>query len=181
MCQSATLLALVTCVLIAAQPASAQSHTARALDYSRHAVYLELLGSAGAYSFNYEHRWRDDIAARVGFSVLGVGGRWVDAETNEPVGDGTVSMALLPLTASYLAGSGNHRFEVGAGPLLGFAGGDFESEAYDFSGFGLAGVTSTFGYRYQPRRGLFFRASLTPFYAADAPQLWGGLSLGYAF
>jgi len=94
---------------------------------------------------------------------------------------GRIGIGIFPITASYLVGAGSHRLELGAGPLLVMAGGNLE-EYGTVSTDGFAGMTSTFGYRYQPADGGFlFRIGLTPFYSDGRPQIWGGLSLGYAF
>jgi hypothetical protein len=96
-----------------------------------------------------------------------------------------VSVAIIPLMANALVGRGTHRLELGIGPLFAIGGGRVEdAEVGDidrFSAAGLAGVTSTFGYRRQPMNGGFvFRAALNPFYS-EQPQLWAGLSIGWAF
>jgi len=72
---------------------------------------------------------------------------------------------------------------MGVGPL--FAAGsvdDLETTSDSEISSGLAGVTSTFGYRFQPARGGFvFRVGLIPFYSANEFQLWAGISVGLAF
>lgn len=96
----------------------------------------------------------------------------------------SVNLALLPLMFNWLLGDGSGRLELGIGPLFSLAGGnatDVEGTDIDFYGVGLAGVTSTIGYRYHPPDGcLIFRGGLVPFYSGG-PQVWVGLSLGYAF
>jgi hypothetical protein len=79
----------------------------------------------------------------------------------------------------YLAGK-RHRFEIGGGLSTGFS-----------SDFRLAMISmhGVIGYRYQKKKGLFFRAGFTPFYVIflnnnDRSNLfypWVGLSLGYSF
>jgi hypothetical protein len=73
-----------------------------------------------------------------------------------------------------------HRFEVGGGFSAGFS-----------TNFSLAGILihGVIGYRYQKKKGLFFRVGVTPFYAIffDDPDRsnkfypFAGLSLGYSF
>jgi hypothetical protein len=71
------------------------------------------------------------------------------------------------------------------GPLFALGGGRLENAEVgsvdEFRAAGLAGVTSTIGYRRQPSDGGFvFRASLNPFYSGSA-QIWAGLSAGWSF
>jgi hypothetical protein len=93
------------------------------------------------------------------------------------------NLMLFPIMANYLIGPGNHKLEIGAGPLLLYAsakasvGGDVTSG----SGAALAG-TAVFGYRYVPRDGGFtFRGGFTPVFSAGGFQPWVGLSFGYVF
>jgi hypothetical protein len=144
------------------------------------AVYFELGGNAIAYSVNYERRLNDTWSGRAGFMIVSASG--VDVDTGDEV---DVSVAIIPLMANALVGRGTHRLELGIGPLFAIGGGEIEDaelgEVDEFSAAGLAGVTSTFGYRRQPRDGGFvFRASLNPFYS-ERVQLWAGLSVGWAF
>ena len=148
------------------------------LTTARNAVYFELGGNGLLYSFNYERRFRDDLAARAGLMYIGAEGTTTEGES------ANVDVLLVPLMLNWLMGDGSGRFELGVGPLFAVAGAsgtDIEGTEFSGSGFGPAGVTSTIGYRYQPvDGGIVFRAGLVPFWSGD-PQLWGGLSLGYAF
>lgn len=137
-----------------------------------HSVFVEALGNGGLYSINYDHRFNEDLSLRGGFSFYS----GVDATNGAQV-----SVLLVPITLNYLAGGENHNLEMGIGPLL--AGGSVsDADVGPVAAGGLAGVTSTFGYRYQPADGgLVFRIGLVPFYSAQEFQLWGGISLGYAF
>jgi hypothetical protein len=82
-----------------------------------------------------------------------------------------------------LVGRGSGRLELGAGRVFG------SLDSYDGSDILRSGAyTATIGFRYQPavRRGLVFRAGLTPFYEPTAEHddrvwLWFGVSLGQAF
>lgn len=164
-----TLLLLIVFLACGCHSVQAQE---RAEPPASNAVYLELLGNGALYTVNYDRRFADHWSGRIGFMV-------VTAQAEEPVND-EVGVAILPVMVNYLAGAGSHRLELGIGPLFGIVGGELE-EYGGFAGVGLAGVTTTFGYRYQPPGGGFvFRIGLTPFYSG-MPQLWGGLSLGYAF
>lgn len=164
------LLLFVAVVFLAS---SGMPEQAKAQRYSQHSVYIELLGNGLLYSVNYDRKFTNHISGRAGFMIFG-------GESEEPTDD-QIGIAIIPVMANYLVGSGSHRLELGAGPLFGVAGGELE-EYGTVSGGGVGGITTTFGYRYQPVGGGFlFRIGLTPFYSAGRPQLWGGLSLGYAF
>lgn len=147
-------------------PTNAQS-------YSQNSVYVELGGNGLFYSVNYDRRFTNNVSGRFGFMIFG--------GQSEQATDDQIGVGIFPVTANYLVGTGSHRLELGVGPVLMVAGGDLE-EYGTVSAGGIAGVTSTFGYRYQPMEGGFlFRIGLTPFYSDGRPQLWAGLSLGYAF
>jgi hypothetical protein len=151
-----------------------------AMPLGRNAVYFELGGNAILYSVNYERRLNDTWSGRAGFMIVSASG--IDEDTGDEV---DVSLAIIPVMANALVGRGTHRLELGIGPLFAIGGGQIEDtelgEVDEFSAAGLAGVTSTFGYRRQPRDGGFiFRASLNPFYS-ERVQLWAGLSVGWAF
>lgn len=139
---------------------------------AKHAVFVEGLGNAGLYSINYDHRFNPDLSLRGGFSFLS----GVDTSTGAQA-----TAVVVPITFNYLAGGDNHSLEMGIGPL--FAGGSVsDTEVGPVSAGGFAGVTSTFGYRYQPvDGGLVFRIGFIPFYSANEFQMWAGISLGYSF
>ena len=140
--------------------------------FASNSVYLELLGNGGLYTVNYDRRFSSHWSTRIGIMLFG-------GQSEEPTDD-RISFALIPVMLNYLVGEGSHRLELGIGPLIGVVGGHLEEYGW-IAGSGLAGVTSTVGYRYQlPGGGFVFRVSLTPFYSGE-PQLWGGVSFGYAF
>lgn len=142
------------------------------------AVYFELGGNGLLYTFNYERRFRDHLAGRAGLMFFALEGTTSDGEEVD------VEAVLVPLMINGLIGDGAGRFEIGAGPLIGYADAsarDIEGTEIDVEGFGFAGVTSTLGYRYHPQDGGFlFRVGLTPF-ISGSPQIWGGISIGYVF
>jgi hypothetical protein len=170
---------LSAAVLLLATTASATAAQS-AEPTARNAAYFELGGNALLYSVNYDRRFTNTWTGRAGFMIVSVSG--TDADTGERVEFG---LAIIPVMANALLGRGTHRLELGAGPLFGIGGGRIEDpevgDVEEFSGAGLAGVTTTFGYRRQPLDGGFvFRASLNPFYSGR-PQLWAGLSAGWTF
>lgn len=87
---------------------------------------------------------------------------------------------LTPNIMYYHFSGKRHRFEVGGG----FSGG-FSND------FNLAGILihGVIGYRYQKKKGLFFRSGFTPFYViffedkdrSNKLYPFVGLSLGYSF
>jgi hypothetical protein len=96
-----------------------------------------------------------------------------------------VSSTGVPITVSYLLGSGGSKLEMGAGLLLekfsGQASSGFGEKA---SGSGVYPVgTAIFGYRYMPVGGGFnFKLAFTPVYHPDLGFFpWGGLSFGFGF
>jgi hypothetical protein len=171
-----TLAAAVFALTVAATTAAAQNP----MPTARNAAYFELGGNALLYSINYDRRLNNTWTGRAGFMIVSAEG--TDQNTGERA---EVSIAIIPVMINALLGRGTHRLELGAGPLFGIGGGSIEGpevgDVEEFSAAGLAGVTTTFGYRRQPLDGGFvFRASLNPFYSGK-PQLWAGLSAGWSF
>ncbi|HUG36679.1 MAG TPA: hypothetical protein VML54_07000 [Candidatus Limnocylindrales bacterium] len=146
-------------------------------------IYLEVLGNGGLYSVNFERKVSDRIALRAGLASWSASSFFTDEER---------SLTVLPLLASYLQGSGNHRAEVGAGFLVGRQTIEAAfSNASESST--IVNLTGALGYRYQrPHGGLVFRAGFTPFYSlspSDEDTAYPdkgffpsvGVSFGYAF
>ena len=144
----------------------------------RNAVYLELLGSGGLYSFNYEREVADNLLARVGFGSWTSTSFWSDVET---------SFTTVPVTLAAVLGRGHHRLELGGGVTFGHR--DRDEFAGESDGF--VSLTGLVGYRYDKAgRGFLFRAGATPFIGLGDedvaypdkgffPSL--GLSFGYRF
>ena len=148
---------------------------------ARNAVYLELLGNGGLYSINYERALMDNVMARVGFSYFSIGASATDGSGQDA--SAKVTLMTAPVMANYLLGGGGHSFELGAGALVVYAGGEAESGGLSASanGVGVAG-TATAGYRYQPLDGGFlFKVGFTPLVTDSGFTPWGGLSLGGTF
>lgn len=150
-------------LLAAVPPALAQMP-----EPARTSAYFELLGNGLLYTVNLDRKFTDKVSGRVGLEVFGA--------------------VAVPVMVNYLAGEGNHRLELGAGPLLVFApadlGAEEDGDALDLNDdaeFGAVG-TATFGYRYQPVNGGFlFRAGFTPLFSFGGGIPWFGVSFGYAF
>jgi hypothetical protein len=163
--------ALVILVILASAPhpgALAQGSSS----YSQNAVYFEGLGQGLLYSVNVDHRFTENIAFRVGFSSFSVGF----------ITD--VTITTIPLMAEFLTGHGSHHLELGVGivPVHGSISSDFFGTAEGSVGAWVVVWTATFGYRYQPApEGFLFRIGLTPLFVPHGAQIWGGVSIGYAF
>lgn len=132
---------------------------------ARNALYFELLGSAGIWSVNYARMVDDSVDVRVGFGAF------------EFCLFSCTTFALMPLTTSYLLGSGSSTFELGGG-LVGEVSSDDGSN-------GTVLGNLLMGYRYQPRAGgTVFRLTFTPLFRFDdggGALPWLGTSVGGAF
>ena len=156
----------------------ARASSAQSPQEDRNAVYLELAGSGGLYSINYEREILDGVRARIGFGSWTTESFFSDAET---------SLTTVPFTVTVLRGRGAHRLELGGGVTIG------NRDRDNFSGAsgGFVSVTGLLGYRFhRPGRGFLFRADVTPFYGFGEEDVAYpekgffpsfGISLGYAF
>lgn len=162
----------------------------------RHALFAEAGGSAVLYSANYDLRLHDQISLRTGYGYFEIpSGNWADTPNNP------VPLHLVPMVVNVLWGAGSHLLETGTGPVLVIGKKDtFRAREYRTARDGHALLwTMTIAYRYQPTRGLFFRAGFTPLFGPVDQTLAGGeerdspggliirmlplpgLSLGYTF
>jgi hypothetical protein len=147
------------------------------IQLSKNSLYLELLGSGGLYSFNYERYFSQKISGRIGFSTFSITGT-LESETATKT-----RITVFPVLITYLSGKGKSHFEIAGGMLSGL-----ETEAN--ASYAIIDLTAFIGYRYQPPGGGFiFRIGLTPFLSldkeADYPDIGymtsAGISLGYHF
>jgi hypothetical protein len=151
---------------------------AQSREEARNAVYLELLGSGGLFSLNYEREIADGVLARAGFGSWASSSFWSDAET---------TVTTVPLTVALVRGRGRHRLELGGGMTVGRR----TRDTFDGSSGNFVSWTGLVGYRYEkPNRGFLFRAGATPFYGFGAEDVAYpergffpsfGISLGYSF
>lgn len=169
----------VVALLCACTPLHAQSP---AEGSAANAVYVELLGNGGLYSLNYDRRFADAVALRVGFATWTADDLFLGEEAQ-------TDFITVPVTAAWLMGTGKRRIELGGGVLLGTksreeAFGDGETSS------SFVSLTGIVGYRFQPARGFMFRVALTPFfglgdedeaYPEDGFMPSGGVSVGYSF
>lgn len=152
--------------------AHAQEDVIGPTEFARNSIFVELGGNGILYSLNYDRKFTDHVSGRIG----GMGFSIESDNSTDRVG-----LLLFPTMVNYLLGSGSSRLELGAGLLWGIAGGELEDYG-SLNGVGLAGITSTIGYRLQPARGGFnFRIGLTPYISNGEFQFWGGLGFGFGF
>jgi hypothetical protein len=143
---------------------------------AQNSVYVELLGNGLLYSLNYDRMLNENFSVRVGLMYFSVKAQ-AEADT------ASANVMLFPILANYLIGPGNHKLEIGAGPLILYASAkaDIGGDSASASGVALAG-TAVFGYRYVPKDGGFtFRAGFTPVFSQNGFAPWLGLSFGYVF
>lgn len=171
---------LVVAASLGALSLSLLSHRLAAQTVASNALYLELGGSAGIFSVNYERR----ISAR----RLRVGiAKWTLADR---LGIESDDYTVVPITLSSVVGDGSHHFETGGGVTLGHSSMTDDFEGNKSSNL-FATITTIAGYRYQrPGSGFLFRAVLTPMYGLGREGLAypargflpsGGISFGAAF
>jgi hypothetical protein len=161
--------------------AGVSSSLAQAAPVSRNAVYFEMLGNGGLYSFNYERMLTESLGLRVGFAAWNSPLLWEGGSPPD-------RYATLPVTVSYLLGRGERKLELGGGVTFGQGTFDRFDDRRDFTFHTLTGIV---GYRSQPPgRGYLFRAGVTPFYSFEDGEeaypdpgfmLSAGVSFGYRF
>ena len=149
-------------------------------EVARNALYVELGGSGGVASMNYERRIS---AARLRIGAA----QW---SVDDLLGGGSESYLIIPLTVSSVRGSGRHHLETGGG--VGFGRYSQTSSLDDTkSSDSFVTLSGIIGYRFQkPGSGFLFRAVFTPMYGlGDEDVAWpqrgfyplAGISFGYAF
>ncbi|NOZ48019.1 MAG: hypothetical protein GXO79_14765 [Chlorobi bacterium] len=127
-------------------------------------VYIELGGSAGFGSVNYENIFNKngkiDLLWRIGISGF-------------PIDKNAGFVFIIPTTISGLIGKKNHKIELGIGQGI----------SMSTKGRFFSLTTPVIGYRYQNAgKRFFYRVSYTPLisYILDFQyQNWLGISIGY--
>jgi hypothetical protein len=161
--------------LAGGSPCLAQPETA---PVSRNAVFFELLGNGGLYSFNYERMLTESLGLRVGFATWDSSDFWFEGTPSD-------RYTTVPVTVSYLLGRGERKLELGGGVT--FGRGTFERSSDFEKDFSFRTLTAIVGYRSQPPgRGYLFRVGATPFYSLDDgdeayPDTGWTFSLGVSF
>jgi hypothetical protein len=147
------------------------------------ALSFEALGNGLVYSLSYERFLGDWDAWPIGFRA---GASFFTYKISDAAGSGNLTLATLPLLASYYVGPARHKLQLGLGATLLYvsASSDAAGVKYEGSDTGLGiAATGVVGYRYLPPGGGFvFGAGFTPLLRASKGFLpWGGLSVGYSF
>lgn len=144
---------------------STKTFTKEAAGVSGTSVYVELAGKF-LPSVNVDFRKNENFAICIGT------GFWADSEEHE-------QLIFTPSVSAYYFFGKKKRIEVGGGT------GPFLST---YEGFASLLIYGDFGYRYQKKKGLIFRACFTPFVGIpinDKSRFmampWVGISLGYSF
>ena len=157
------LLLLTLPIVVLSCPAFSQSKP--------NSLYIEIFGSGGLYSLNYDRLFTENIGARIGFMYFAAD--WLGFFSD-------LEMFLIPSTLNFFIGTGKHKLELGAGPVIIFGStGIFGSD--QVSGSGVA-WTGRIGYRYQqPNGGFMWKIGFTPLFGNGVFQPWDGISLGFSF
>ena len=132
----------------------------------RKSIYLELAGSSGLGSINYENLFLQknniELTWRAGLSLA-------------PIDKNNGTGVVFPLMINFLTGKNSHQLELGLGQGI----------TITTKGRFFSLTTAAVGYRYQPESSKwFYRATYTPLisYLVDFQiQQWGGVSIGYTF
>lgn len=162
---------IILLVLFGLTDALAQSNSqSESFVTGKTSLFLELGGSGWLYSVNIDHRFHPYVSLRGGLSAV-------------PTGD--FSFVGGPVLINVLPGWNSHRFEIGAGTLLGY----FSNNSNDpylndtiqpGDSDNVAFLALNTGYRYQPSNSnLFFRVAYTPFVTSEGWQHWGGIGIGF--
>jgi hypothetical protein len=147
--------------LLAATSASAQSFY-----HKENSLYLELFGSGGELSGNYEKIIDQKVSVRVGAGLTGVAFR---------------KGFVVPFGISYLKGANQNYLEVGVGgAYVDIDDKETESTYLNVAEDQVVG-TALIGYRYLGDYGYTFRLAFTPALTKDGFEPMGGAIFGWAF
>lgn len=155
--QAVLLLVLLAC----AGTASAQSFY-----HKENSLYLELFGSGGELSGNYEKIIEQKVSVRVGAGLTGVAFR---------------KGFVVPFGISYLKGANQNYLEIGVGgAYVDIDDKETESTYLNVAEDQVVG-TALIGYRYLGDYGYTFRLAFTPALTKDGFEPMGGAIFGWAF
>ena len=151
---------LCLCIsLFAAVPSFGQQHP--------NSLYLEVGGSAGIYSINYDRLIGSHLGIRIGFSY------WADLIIPG------ISAQIFPTSLNCFIGNGSSKFELGVGVT--YVIGEINWFGERASG-SVVVPNINIGYRYQSEDGGFlFRLGFMPLIGPHEILPWGGLSAGVSF
>lgn len=156
-----TYIIIALIVLLTASTASAQSYYHR-----ENGIYLEIFGTGGEASINYEKIINNMISVRVG-----IGGTGVIFEEG----------LAIPFSVSYLAGGNQNYLEMGIGGSYLSLSDDFTDDTYLNITESQVVANGIIGYRYLGDYGYTFRLAFTPAITTDGFQAMGGAMLGFTF
>lgn len=132
----------------------------------RHSLFLEIAGSGGFGSINYE---------KLFFKKNSVELTWRAGLSFAPIDKNNGTGIVFPLMVHSMIGKNAHKLELGLGQGI----------TITTKGSFFALTTASLGYRYQPEgKPWFYRVTYTPLisYIFDFQvQHWGGVSIGYTF
>jgi hypothetical protein len=156
----------VLTLALAALVLGAGSAAAQSYYQKESSLYLELFGSGGELSANYEKLIDQKISIRVGAGLTGVAFR---------------QGFVVPFGVSYLKGANQNYLEVGVGGAYV----DIDDNGTDSAYLDVAEdqVVATFmlGYRYLGDYGYTYRLGFTPALTKDGFQPMGGAIFGWTF
>jgi len=149
---------LILTAILSAGAAHAQSY------YDRdHGMYLEIFGTGGELSANYEKIINNRIAVRVGVGLTGVVFRTGYA---------------VPFSVSALLGANQNYLEIGiGGSYVGIDEDGTEDTYLNLMESQVVG-NGILGYRYLGDYGFTFRLAFTPAYTKDGFEPMGGAMFG---
>ena len=130
-------------------------------------VYAELGGAGYSMTLNYERMLNDNILVRMGY---GSGkGKTEDATSKNS------KVSFMPLGATYLMGSGDHKFELSGGMTMLQGTLEMDGEYIESNSIYFGG-----GYRYQMKTGGFL-FNLKAYYLTIGKfsSPWAGMSVGW--
>lgn len=141
-------------------------------DLTRHSIFLEVLGSGGVGSINYDRRLKP---GNNGFGIRAGLGLWEQFMHDQ---DGWERYVSIPLMVNYIIGKRRSGLEGGIGITPEVA----LKKPVDNARIKALGALNL-GYRLQPlKSGFMLRAGWTPvFNRKDFDAAWAGISLGYSF
>jgi hypothetical protein len=147
---------------------------------SPNALSFELLGNGLLYSVSYER-----VFPAYNLGLRG-GASFFRYKISAATGSGNLTLASLPLVASYYFGPPRHKLQLGLGATVLYVDAASDASGVKFQGSGTGfdvAATAVIGYRFVPRgTGPMFSIGFTPLLRAAKGFLpWGGASGGVEF
>lgn len=132
----------------------------------RNALFLEIFGSGGLVTVQYERIFSETIVLRGGVGYFSnIHSRGMS----------------FPLEVMFLSGKGRGKFEIGGGATYYDVAGDGDEDSFfDLENSGFRG-TLFFGYRYISLEGYIYRIGFTPVFSSDDVYPYSGFSVGATF